>query len=86
MVTLPDDFVQLSIPGYYWNTAEHVLYSCKITGVLRPMKLQKSRWIRGMYFEEGYQISHNGVRRGITKRYLMDMPIPTTNQVFPRMK
>ena len=85
MVTFPSDFVQLSFPGYYWNISEKALYTCKVSGILRPMKLQKSRWVRGRFYDEGYQISHNGQRRGLTLKYLMNLPVPTTQQTFPRV-
>ncbi len=62
MITFPEQFVKLKHPGYFWNTEEKRLYSIKIGGVLKPMKLHQ--YIKGkngslMSFPH-YRISQDG--------------------------
>lgn len=60
MITFPAPFVALEqYPGYFWNTNDQQLYTMKITGVLRPMKMTKgSMWVNNN--KPGYMISHQG--------------------------
>jgi hypothetical protein len=67
MVTLPPEFIAIKYPGYFWNTIDNTLYSVKITGTLKPMKLHR-RWngrmggyVRGTPDEtNGYSLSKKG--------------------------
>lgn len=68
MVTLPLPFVAISYPGYFWNLSDHQLYSLKVGGVLRPLRLQR----KNAYHEEDcYYISHEGQKFVINKSTLM---------------
>ena len=67
MVTLPPDFIAIKHPGYFWNTTDNQLYSVKVTGMLKPMKLVR-RWnsrfggyVQGTPDETtGYSLSKKG--------------------------
>lgn len=72
MVKLPDGFVATKYPGYFWNIPEQKLYSIKIRGVLRPLKLVKAstieffinrRGYKNPIHSDGYQVSVNGHQR-----------------------
>jgi hypothetical protein len=42
MITLPKPFATVpSCPGYFWNTENHKLYSIKMAGELRELKMNK---------------------------------------------
>lgn len=61
MVSLPEEFVATWLPGYFWNIDEQKLYSIKIGGILRPLKLTlPNRWNNGF---KGYLVSHNGSKK-----------------------
>ena len=61
MVTLPKGFVSTKYPGYFWNIEEEKLYSVKVHGVLKPMKMQgPSMWNHGL---ANYKVSVRGKHR-----------------------
>lgn len=65
MVTLPPEYTATKYFGYFWNTKEQRLYSIKIGGILRPLKVTKpNRWneLPG----PAYRVSDKG-----WKRYLL---------------
>lgn len=65
MITFPDGFVATKFPGYFWNTADEKLYTMKVTGVLRPMRISYP----APYEVDGqpsYRVSVNGVRMRLT--------------------
>jgi len=65
MVTLPKDFVATRYPGYFFNTKDDKLYSLKIDGVLKPLKLQAANQFNHLYRyspDGGYQVSVKGLR------------------------
>ena len=64
MITFPDGFVATRFPGYFWNTTDEKLYTMKVTGVLRPMRISYPP----LYEDDhaSYRISVNGVRRRLT--------------------
>ena len=64
MITFPDGFVATRFPGYFWNTTDEKLYTMKVTGVLRPMRISSPP--PGYADHESYRISVNGVRRRLT--------------------
>ena len=74
MIVFPKSFVKIKYPGYFWDTDEHILYSIKVTGVLKPLKLQKGfrGYSNGHYVDipDGYQLSHQGSRRYVSLDYL----------------
>ena len=64
MITFPDGFVATRFPGYFWNTADEKLYTMKVTGVLRPMRVCTPP--PGQPYHESYRVSVNGVRHRLT--------------------
>lgn len=74
MVIFPPEFVKTKYPGYFWNTVDQQLYTIKVTGVLRPMKLQPSwsLYVNGRYQVIGkhYGVSVGGVKKILTLEYL----------------
>lgn len=71
MIRFPPEFKALAgFPGYFWNSQDQQLYTMKIAGVLRPLKLQKTIWSYGklVSVQPNYQISRNGRRFTLTMR------------------
>lgn len=64
MITFPDGFVATRFPGYFWNTTDEKLYTMKVTGVLRPMRISTPP--PGQPDHASYRVSVNGVRRRLT--------------------
>ena len=94
MVTLPKRFVATKYPGYFWDMQAKMLYSIKMTGVLKPLKYQKTllTMTKGGFIQPlmhgkhlgGYNVSHQGRKRRLTDEYLYgltytDSVIPETN-------
>lgn len=65
-VKLPKEFVATRWNGYYWNTKEEHLYSCKIEGVLRPLKRQDNSYVMWKFGGPIYQISVKGKSRSVS--------------------
>lgn len=65
MVTLPPNFTAIKYPGYFWDVDNKKLYSIKITGELREMKVLKpNRWShRARLYFPYYVVSYKGHRR-----------------------
>ena len=61
-IKFPDEFRALKkYSGYFWHSEEKQLYSIKVAGVLKPLTLQNSSFLRRKYgFGAHYQISVNG--------------------------
>ena len=68
MVILPPGFTAIRYPGYFWDTKNKELYSIKQGGVLHKMKRIKPNYWNHEF--NGYQISHEGIRRNIPMYYL----------------
>lgn len=88
MIQLPEGFIQLRYPGYYWNVNDKTLYSCKQTGVLKPMVMKKAYRgpVAGGRFvdaSEGYSISVNGIHKKLSYQWLCSLKVPNTTQIFP---
>ena len=85
MIHFPKTFVKIKYPGYFWDTAEHILYSIKINGVLKPLKRQKGirGYANGTYLDipEGYELSHQGSRKYISLRYLESLKPSQMNEL-----
>lgn len=88
MIQLPEGFIQLRYPGYYWNVNDKKLYSCKQTGVLRPMTPTKA--YRGVVpggkfvdAQAGYKISVNGIHKKLSYQWLCSLKVSNTTQFFP---
>lgn len=62
MVKLPDGFIATKFPGYFFNTNNDTLYSIKIEGVLKPLRLvHPNRWNR--LTGPCFYVSHKGIRK-----------------------
>ena len=87
MVVLQPEFIQLPrCPGYYWNTVDQCLYSCKVSGVLTKLKEQKAFCGFGQNIPAGYRISRGGHRCVITRADITAMIAKldlTRPQLFP---
>ena len=83
MITFPDGFVATRFPGYFWNTTDEKLYTMKVTGVLRPMRISTPP--PDQPDRASYRVSVNGVRRRLTtaqiKRILVrvTVTVPVAN-------
>jgi len=62
MVTLPKRFTATRYPGYFWDVKNQKLYSIKIGGELRELKLAYPTPWR-MIYEPGYDLSVKGRKR-----------------------
>jgi len=79
LVTLPKDFVATRHPGYFWNLKEQHLYTMKVTGVLRRMKMQNpNQW---NHMQSCYHISVNGQHRSLYQNSLVKLV--AKNSVIP---
>lgn len=83
MVVLPFGFTATEFPGYFWDTRGHKLYSLKIGGELRPVKLVpiEQKWWNSHQREDGYRISHKGTRRWLYVSKLKKLKV--TDSVVP---
>lgn len=79
MVTLPTEFVAISIPGYFWNLRTKTLFSIKVTGTLK--ELLKPYPCKYNNYHNGYIVSHKGLRRYIQADYLNKLV--ATNSEIP---
>jgi len=62
MVRLPVKFIATKARGYFFNTENEILYSLKIDGILKPMKLLQPNPFNHMR-EPFFKISVRGNRR-----------------------
>ncbi len=62
MVTLSIEFVKTKYPGYFWNTESQTLYSLKVDGVLKEIKITNPNPFSRIT-EPGYRVSVKGKRR-----------------------
>lgn len=37
MIKLPDGFIAIRYPGYFWHPESNQLYSIKVSGILTPL-------------------------------------------------
>lgn len=65
MIQFPEHFIPLKkYPGYYWNDQNKKLYSIKVSGVLKELKLNNPVYYPNISISDPYySISHNGIRR-----------------------
>lgn len=61
-VKLESQFVPISYPGYFWNTEDKYLYSCK-SGVLKRLKKEVYKYPYKHFDGPYFKISHLGERR-----------------------
>ena len=70
MIKFPKGLIAVpDFPGYFWNYDEQALYSIKVTGELKPMKLQRPNY-HNKWSAPGYQVSKKNVRRTLMVPYL----------------
>ena len=82
MVTLPIEFVATKYPGYFWNTETQTLFSLKIDGVLKELKLvYPCRF--NMLPMPGYRVSVKGRRRYLSIAYLKGLKFQTVYEIIP---
>ena len=83
MIRFEYDLVQHpQFPGYFWSVLTKELYSIKVGGVLRKMKLNKAIWLPHVKLPEGYRISHNGRKKFISLESLHRLKVPTDEQII----
>jgi hypothetical protein len=79
MVILPLGFVATKYPGYFFHPESNELYSVKVTGELKPMKITTpNHW--NHLRERGYRVSVKGVRRFLSMAYLKALPTGLVQQ------
>ena len=70
MIKLPKNLVSIKYPGYFYDVVERKLYSCKVNGVLTPLKYNKGFFLKGRVFPPGWVISHKGRKIRLDQTYL----------------
>jgi hypothetical protein len=95
MITFPNNLTPVSdFPGYFWDVMEHKLYSIKVGGVLRELKVQRM-WagvhrLGGRRFSKlkvgqlYYALSHNGISYPTTVKDLKKLKL--TDYAIPQIK
>ncbi len=78
-VTLPLNFVSTKYPGYFWHLAETKLYSIKIDGILKPMKLVYPNHFNRIN-DKGYRVSVQGKRKFLSLTYLKGL-VPAASEI-----
>lgn len=86
MVKLPKEFVALPQPGYFWNLSDEKLYSCKITGMLKPLKPSHLGYASGGQWKPnrtvpGYWMSEKKRKKFISLEDLKKLK--SVNTTFP---
>ena len=95
MIYFPRDLTPVpSYPGYFWDTKEHKLYSIKVGGVLRELKMRRvgpwmtsySRFSKYRHGEKFYGLSREGRQqvmlvRDLKKLELVDYDMPVVNRI-----
>jgi len=83
MVVLPFGFTATKYPGYFWDTRGHCLYSIKIGGELRKVKMTplKDKWWNSYQKDDAYRVSHKGRNcylyvKDLMKLKVVDSTIP----------
>ncbi len=74
MVTLPAPFTATKYPGYFWHTEDKKLYSIKMAGELRELKIKHPNYFNKLH-EDAYQISHKGIKHYLFLRILEKLTI-----------
>jgi len=79
---LPIEFAKTRYPGYFWNTESHTLYSLKIGGVLREIKISRPNRFNN-YSEPGYRVCVKGKRKFMSLSSLEKLSASLSVDVFP---
>ncbi len=90
MITLPKQLTATKYPGYFWDTEEHKLYSIKVGGVLKHLKIidfyRAQRFMFGAWRLDCdkwmYQVSVKGRKRYLTDRYLLSLTLEDSEIPF----
>lgn len=82
MVILPIEFVKTRYPGYYWNTESQTLYSLKINGVLKEIKISRPNHFNN-YTQPGYRVCVKGKRKFMSLSSLQKLTAQLSVEVFP---
>ena len=82
MVTLPIEFVATVYPGYFFNAETGTLFSLKIDGVLKELKLVKPKPGNGGPMP-GYGVSVKGRRRTLLVGELKKLKFQTVYEIIP---
>lgn len=80
MIKFPPEFTALIYPGYFWNVRDKKLYSVKVNGILKPLKLQRAH--RYNHYVVGYQISVDGNKRYVPLDKLLKVS-KVSDSIFP---
>ena len=84
MIVFPVEYVATKWPGYLWNVNEQHLYSIKVDGQLRKMKLYRpNQWNKKS--DHCYQLSHRGRKLNIeqTVFYGLNKKVSGQLELFP---
>lgn len=82
MITLPKEFQPVPMyPGYFWHTEKKKLFSIKVAGTLRELKLRRVHWAAKRhggfpYMHVGdkyYEVSYKGRRKIIPYEQLLEL-------------
>ncbi len=90
VIIFPAGYVATKYPGYFWNTKTQTLFSIKIGGELRELKLTKpSHWNNFFHGNPkggngAYRISHKGQRRILFVNVLKELT--ESHTIFPEAK
>ena len=64
-VTFSDEFIATKFPGYFFNIKDELLYSMKISGVLKPLKFYTPNrfnhmWRHSIKLKDGSKVTTKG--------------------------
>lgn len=74
MITLPNTLTATKYPGYFWDVNEQQLYSIKVGGVLRPLKITMPGRFNNL-IHPAYRVSVEGERKILSIIYLSKLPL-----------
>lgn len=83
MIKLPKNLVSIKYPGYFYDVVERKLYSCKVNGVLTPLKYNKGFFFKGRSFPPGWVVSHQGRKIRLDQSYLDGLQYTDIEEEFP---
>lgn len=68
MINFPEGLMAIKgYPGYFWDTKTNHLFSIKVGGVLRPLKIQKPFYTKQISIEvDHWSVSINGRQKILT--------------------
>jgi hypothetical protein len=69
--TLPSELIAVpGYHGYFWHPQEEVVYSLKMGGTLRPLKLAHAVRYAHYFFPTGFNVCRDGRRRRLDLDWL----------------